>query len=105
MKNKLGHDNESEIITIIARLRENRFNLLSINNSWIRFEIVLRHTTTVPVSNTQTQKIEYTITRYPNYGTYDYHIKQLGGIDDRLIPFTYGYTIWELLKTKRNKLC
>lgn len=32
MKNILGHDNESEIITIITRLREKKFNVISFDD-------------------------------------------------------------------------
>ena len=63
MKNILGHDNESEIITIIARLREKRFNIISFDDNVILFEIVLTYRHTVPVSNTRTQKIKFTINR------------------------------------------
>jgi len=98
MKNILGHDNESEIITIITRLREKKFNVISFDDNTIIFEIVLKYSTTVPIPSSWTQKIQYTINRYSNGKTYDYYIKQLNGIDNRLIPFIDGYFIWGLLE-------
>lgn len=97
MKNILGHDNESEIITIIARLREKNFNIISYNEHTIDFDIILTHRTSVPVSNTRTQKIRYTINKYYNNDIFDYYIKQLNGIDKRFIAFSDGYIIWSIL--------
>jgi len=98
MKSILGHDNESEIVTIIVRLREKRFNIISFDNNEIIFEIVLINRRTVPVPNTITHKIQFSINRYSANNTYEYHIKQLNGIDKRLIPFVDGYIIWGLLE-------
>lgn len=102
MKNILGHDDESELITIIARLRENKFNILTFNENSICFEIVLKHRRTVPVSNTTTQKIKYVITKLNdnNCEFNNYYIKQINGINERMIPFTDGYIIWTLLEEK-----
>lgn len=98
MKNILGHDNESEIITIITRLREKKFNIISFDDNSILFEIVLTFRCTVPVPNTRTQKIKFTINRIPNDNKYHYYLKQLNGIDERIIPFVDGYIIWGLLE-------
>lgn len=100
MKNILGHDNDSEIATIIARLRENRFNVLSFDENTIQFEIVLTFRTTVPVPNTRTQKIKFIITKRYNGRTCDYYIKQINGANERLIPFSDGYIIYSLLEDR-----
>ncbi|MCK9415893.1 hypothetical protein M0Q97_04465 [Candidatus Dojkabacteria bacterium] len=98
MKNILGHDNESEIITILTKLRENKFNVISFDDNTIIFEIVLKYSITVPIPSTWTQKIQYTINRYSIGNKFNYYIKQLNGIDNRLIPFIDGYFIWVLLE-------
>ena len=103
MKNILGHDNESEIITIIARLREKKFNVILFDDNSIIFEIVLKYGITVPIPSTMIQKIQYTINRYSIGNKFNYYIKQLNGIDSRLIPFIDGYFIWVLLEEFEQK--
>lgn len=43
MKNRLGHDDASEIMTVIARMRENRFTILNFNKNEFIFEIKIEH--------------------------------------------------------------
>ena len=43
MKNKLGHDDASEILTVIARMREKRFTILNFNKNEFIFEIKIEH--------------------------------------------------------------
>jgi hypothetical protein len=100
MKNILGHDNESEILTVIARLRENRFNILSYNDTQISFEIVLRYYNTVPISNSYVQKIKYIIKCEFNKSGYKYNFKQINDIDDRELSIVDGHIIWGLLEEK-----
>jgi hypothetical protein len=116
MKNILGHDNDSEIITIIARLKENKFKVLQSNTKQIVFEIVLKYIYAVPVPFTHTKTIEYVITRehdvvdYPlREGNklssvpllpYKFYIKQKNGIDIREISLQDGYIMWALLNAK-----
>jgi len=43
MKNRLGHDDASEIMIVIARMRENRFTILNFNKNEFIFEIKIEH--------------------------------------------------------------
>lgn len=97
---QLGHNDESEILTIIARLRENKFNVLFFDANSIKFEIVLTYRITVPVPSTRIQKIEYFIDRCSNGNFYDYYIKHSNDIDNKFVPFGDGYIIWGLLEEK-----
>ena len=100
MKNILGHDDNSEILTLISRMRENKFIILSFDSDFISFEITLTYTRSVPVPNTTHQKIKYLIGRkYDNY-TYRYIIKQIDGKESREIPLIDGNAIWSLLEEK-----
>jgi hypothetical protein len=98
MKNILGHDNESEIITVIKRLREGKFKVISFSDNEIKFEIILTYRYTVPVPSTTTQKIEFIIKRIPNNVLYDYYFQQLYGIEMRKISLIDGFFIWGLLE-------
>lgn len=98
-KNVLGHDNKSEIVTIIARLREKKFNILSYSNNSIKFEIVLVNNYIVgSVTFKQIQKIKYIIQRYSKNNIYNYYIEQLNGVDNRFISSDNGYIIWYILE-------
>lgn len=98
MRNLLGHDDESEIITIIARLKENKFNVLSYDNRSIKFEIVLKHINTIPIPMTRVQKIGYTLTRYNPSVNYHYYLKQTNNeAEDRRIKAEDGEIIWDII--------
>lgn len=97
MKNILGHDDDSEILTIIARMRENKFSIIEITHSGILFEIKLIHRLTVPVPNTSYTKIKYFIERDNNF---NFALQQISGKEKRIIPMVDGYVIWGLLEEK-----
>jgi hypothetical protein len=100
MKNILGHDDNSEILTLISRMREDKFIILNCDSDLIQFEITLTYKRSVPVPNTSHQKIKYLIGReYYNY-TYRYIIKQIDGKESREIPLVDGHAIWSLLEGK-----
>jgi hypothetical protein len=103
MKNILGHDDESEIFTLISRMRENKFSVLFFENDSFFFEIKLTYRMSVPVSNTTYQKIQYSIKRKEYNNTYEYFLSQINGKEERKIPFTDGYVIWALLEEKYNQ--
>lgn len=92
-RNILGHDSDSELKTIIARLRENKFTIISRIGKTIIFEINLKFYYTVPISNTYTQNIEFKISLNRNC----YELEQVNGSGKRIIPFNDGYIIWNLL--------
>lgn len=97
MKNILGHDDESEIFTIIKRLRENKFSIIDIYDNSILFEITLTHITSVPVSNTTYTKIKFIIS---NDSYFIFKLQQINGKPERIIPLSDGYIIWCLLEEK-----
>ena len=97
MKNILGHDDDSEIRTIIARMRENKFSIVEITESGILFEIKLTYRRTVPVPNTTYTKIIYLIGRDNELV---FTLQQINGKDKRIIPMVDGYIIWGLLEEK-----
>lgn len=72
MKNILGHDNESEIKTIIKRLREKRFKVILCEDDCIIFKIILIYRNSVPISNTTTQEILFRINRHFIMHRYDF---------------------------------
>lgn len=95
MKNILGHDDSSEILTIVTRLRENKFNIIDITNTGILFEIKLTYRKTVPVPNTTYTKIKYLIER-----DNEFTLQQINGKEKRIISMIDGYIIWSLLEEK-----
>jgi hypothetical protein len=97
MKNILGHDDDSEIFTVIARMRENKFSIVEITDSGILFEIKLTHRRTVPVPNTTYTKIIYLIERDNEFV---FTLQQINGKDKRIILMVDGYIIWGLLEEK-----
>lgn len=100
-KNRLGHDDESELLTVIARMRQNKFRVLRHESNTIHFEIGIRHTQLIAnVSFDSETRVSYIIERYEfNYG-WAYTFRQIGGKESRLIPLSDGYIIWELAKGK-----
>lgn len=100
-KNRLGHDDESEILTVIARMRENKFHILSHESYRIWFEIVLHHTQLISgVSFGSETRASYIIERHNFNGGWAYTFKQYDGNESRVIPFTDGYVIWALAEEK-----
>lgn len=97
MKNILGHDNDSELSTIIARMRENKFSIVKITSKGVLFEIKLTHRITVPVPNITYTKIIYLIERK---GEFIFTLQQINGKEKRVIPTIDGYVIWSLLEEK-----
>lgn len=97
MKNILGHDNESEILTIIARMRENKFSVIDVNGNSILFEIKLTHRQAAPVPNTTYTKITFLIERNSEF---IFTLQQINGKEKRVIPMVDGYVIWSLLEEK-----
>lgn len=104
MKNTLGHDKESEMLTIIARLRENRFKIDYFDNNEIRFTITLEYCSIIPVPNTSIQNIKFIINRTIYDDIYKYFLKQINGVDKRELQFLDGYIIWGLLEEKLNNI-
>ena len=98
MKNILGHDNESEIKTIIKRLREKRFKVILCEDDCIIFKIILIYRNSVPISNTTTQEILFRINRHFMLNRYDFFIHQERGNGNRLIDYSDGIIIWGILK-------
>lgn len=104
MKNTLGHDNESEILTLIARLRDSNCDILEFRDNQILFEITLKYHHTVPVSNTSTQKIKFTLKREIDEAGYKYYFEQLNGDVIREISLKDGFIIWSLLEEKYDAI-
>jgi hypothetical protein len=100
MKNILGHDDDSEILTVISRMRENKFSVLSFNKDSITFEIILTIINSVPISSTYYQKIQYIIEQKDYLNKYKYVFKQINGKETREINMIDGYIIWSLLVEK-----
>lgn len=101
MKNKLGHDNISEVKTVITRMRENKFEITKSKNNEIEFRIIIHQTTLCAnVSLKNTLIINFTIERKINGYIYDYFIEQKNGIPKRKIKLLEGYIIWSLLEEK-----
>jgi hypothetical protein len=95
MKNKLGHDDDSELLTIIARIREKKYSIIKYSENEILFQINLIYISTVPISNTTYKNIEFCIeTIDKNVFT----LKQINGKEKRIIPMAKGYIIWSLLE-------
>lgn len=97
MKNILGHDDDSEILTVIARMRENKFSIVEITDNGILFEIKLTNRQTVPVPNTTYTKIKFLIERDNEFV---FTLQQINGKEKRIIPMVDGYIIWGLLEEK-----
>ncbi len=99
-ENYFGHDNESEIFTIIKRMREGSFKILECIDNKIYFEIEITHTVTVPVSNTYYFEKKFIIEREDSGDSYNYIFSQVGGDDPRKINIEDGWIIWSLLEEK-----
>jgi hypothetical protein len=98
MKNKLGHDDTSEIVTIICRMRENLFRIIQFEENECIFEIKLNHTIfCASVSLYSSTIVNYSIIRTPEY---KYLFKQIDGLPEREIDKIDGFIIWSLLEEK-----
>lgn len=98
-KNKSGHDEDSEILTLIIKLRKNKVKILNYNNinNEIFFQINYNYTYTVPVSNTTYVTINYKIRRDSKD---NFYLEQINGISERKMNLVDGYIIWTLLEEK-----
>lgn len=94
--NTLGHDDESEIYTLIVRMREGKFKINTIKKSIIYFSILLTYSHTVPVPSHHTQEIQYFIEN----NDYNFMFGQIGGKGPRILERVDGFTIWTLLEEK-----
>ena len=101
MRNKLGHDDQSEIKTVIKRMQEGLFSILSVNESGFNFEIKLTHRATVPIPSTYYTIVQYELKRedIENKG-YKYSFEQINGNPTRVIEDIDGFIIWSLLEEK-----
>jgi hypothetical protein len=97
VRNFFGHDDESEIITIIKKLQRNQFEIQKFENNTFTFKIIYRVWNSVPISSTYLVEKEFTITKEDNY---TYIFKQVNGTKSRIIEKTDGYIIWCLLIEK-----
>ncbi|MEK6828569.1 MAG: hypothetical protein AABY15_00385 [Nanoarchaeota archaeon] len=104
MKNKLGHDDESEIKTVIKRMQEGLFSILSVNESGFNFEIKLTHRITVPVPSFSYTIVHYELKRKDiENASYEYSFEQVKGKPVRIIGLIDGFIIWSLLEEKLDK--
>lgn len=99
-ENYFGHDNESEIYTIIKRMCEGSFKILKYIDNKIYFEIEITHTVTVPVSNTYSFVKKFIIEREDSDDSYNYIFSQVDGEPSRKINIEDGWIIWSLLEEK-----
>lgn len=102
MSNYLGHDNDSEISTLIKRIRERKVSIINNfidDNSYgsILFELSLTYYRTVPVPNSYTHKIRYCIEHKLFENKSQFVFWQINGDESRVLSLTDGYIIWHLL--------
>lgn len=98
-KNRLGHDDDSEILTLIKRMQESNrknFTILNYEDNTFLFELTMTHYYTFPASNL-TYKIQYTIRRDDDW---QYHFKQIDGKEERQLKQKDGWIIWGLVEEK-----
>lgn len=101
MKNKLGHDDASEIFTVICRMRENLFKIIQFEENECIFEIKLNHTIfCASVSLHSSTIANYSIIRTYVNDSYKYKFKQIDGLPEREIDRIDGFIIWSLLEEK-----
>lgn len=102
MKNFFGHDDDSEIFTIITKLRQNKFEILSFstNTFLFRIRIVLPGLCLPTCGIMRSDKIverDFILSRVSDR---DFVFTQINGKDPRFINFVDGYIIWSLLEEK-----
>ena len=95
-KNFLGHDEESEILTLIKRMREGNFEINSFDDNSFIFTLTLTFYHTVPVPNHYDVERKYKITN----NNYEFIFEQIGGLPSRIINQIDGYIIWGLIEEK-----
>jgi hypothetical protein len=97
--NFLGHDERSEISTLIKRMRENKFEIIDFYDNCFTFVVKLTFYHTVPVPNHIIQKRKYKITN----NNYEFSFQQINGLPSRFIDKVDGYIIWSLIEEKFEK--
>lgn len=98
-KNKFGHDEESEILTVIKRMQEGKFKIKEFKNNTFYFSINLTYYQSVPISHDYHSNTDFLITN----DNYIFTFKQINGETERIIKTSYGYVIWSLLSEKYIK--
>jgi len=93
MKNILGHDNNSEISTVVKLVREGKFEIRKVEEHSIYFTINLSFYTSVPISSTRKQNIDFFIVN----NEFEFLFYQINGESLRTIDTIQGYIIWTLL--------
>jgi hypothetical protein len=83
-KNFLGHDEESEIKTLIQRIREGKFEIINFNDNSFIFAIKLTFIHTVPVPHHINIERKYKITN----NDYEFTFEQIDGYPSRIIDKT-----------------
>jgi len=95
-ENKLVHDDDSEIKTVIKRMQEGLFEIKELKNDTFYFSINLVFNTVVPVPSRRKFNTEYLIINNNNKFTF----QQINGDKKRIIKMLDGYIIWSLLMEK-----
>lgn len=90
MKNSLGHDNVSEITTVIERIRQNKFKIIKIESNRIYFDIILYSSVIVPISRSWIKRYSYVI---ENDNYIPFKFQELNHNEMREIPKISGYLI------------
>ena len=99
-RNILGHDNISEIITLIIKLRRGKFEVLGFSGDKVVFDVHIPWYIFGLASFISVKKVKYSIRRESTKNAYKYFFKQLTGIPERDIELSDGYIIWGLLEDK-----
>jgi hypothetical protein len=106
-KNKLGHDDESEILTLVKRMQEangRQFSLLYADVDSFSFSIKLDHINLCAgVQLDSSTNASYIIKRKYDDTSVKYLFSQINGIPEREIDKINGFIIWSLLEERYSK--
>lgn len=103
-KNKLGHDSESELKTVIARMKEGSFELTATEGNRVDFTVVIKYTAYIPLFRRMRQEeVKYRIRRKSSRS---FSFEQVNGMPERDILMVPGFAIWTMLEDSfyRNEL-
>jgi hypothetical protein len=96
-RNRLGHDSDSELQTVIKRMREGQFVIKSTHDNCVEISVSVTYWRTVPVPGRRTYVVDYRIYRD---GLNSFSFEQVKGMPRRQVPLVPGYVIWSLAEEK-----